>query len=237
MDHLRSQFEQAGFTQVVRTLKTEAIADQDWMTNWKKNFVPFIVGKTFLVCPPWKTSKAIVKDWHKRKKIIIDPGMAFGTGQHVTTKFCLRALEKRLKGPHILDVGTGSGILAIASSITSPVSQVVAIDIDENSIANAKHNIELNSLENVIDLHQLNPQSLPEGQFNTILSNLTAETIIDLLPTYNNLLAPGGILILSGIIEERLALLETALSRYNWQRLNTATEKGWIGMILRKGSA
>jgi ribosomal protein L11 methyltransferase len=234
LEDLRLQFKQAGVTQAAETLKAENLADQDWMSNWKKYFVPFPVGDSFFICPPRQTLSS--KELGKRKKIIIDPGMAFGTG-HVTTKFCLRAIEKRLKGPHILDVGTGSGILAIASVMILPTAHVVAIDIDENAIANAAHNLELNNLENVVELKQTSIQTFSEQQFNTIISNLTAETIVELLPLFDKLLAQGGILILAGIIEQRLAMLNSALSRRNFQQLNKAKEKGgWIGMILRKGN-
>ncbi len=234
LEDLSHRFMQAGFDRAADTLKAEPIADQDWMSNWKKYFMPFTIGDSLSICPPWHIDKTNTKEFQHRKKIIIDPGMAFGTGLHATTKFCLHAIEKWGQGPNVLDIGTGSGILAIASAILLPASHIVALDIDENAIANATHNIELNHLKKSIELRQASPDTFAGGQFDTLLSNLTVEAIIDLLPIYNKLLAPDGILILAGIIEERLSLLKGALSAYGWQKLEQAIDRGWVGIVLRK---
>lgn len=234
IDELRYRFEQMGFVDTARSLKTEVLDDQDWLSNWKKYFIPFTVGHSLLICPPWLLNKVSAEQLANRKKIIIDPGMAFGTGLHITTRFCLEAIEKWAKSPDVLDVGTGSGILSIACGLLLPSSHVVALDIDEHAIDNARHNIALNKLDSQIDLIQTSLSEYTHTQFGTLLSNLTAEVIVEFLPAYNKLLKPDGILILAGIIEERLAMLEEALQQYPWQKLAKSAEKGWIGMVLQK---
>ncbi len=236
-DDLRYHFKQSGLEGVANTLKIDSLANQDWLSNWKKHFAPFHVGDSFLICPPWSTKKLQRKESAEQKKIIIDPGMAFGTGLHATTKFCLHAIERYLQGPNILDVGTGSGILSIASALLLPKAKIIAIDIDENAFENAEHNIALNGVETKIRLRQESLEAFDKAnktQFHTILSNMTAEVIIDFLPNYNKMLASGGNLILAGIIEERLNLLESALARYPFQLIDKKMDKGWVGLVLTK---
>jgi len=238
-DELRHRLKEASLSRIAETLKVETLANQDWLSNWKKHFEPFTVGNSFLVCPPWQSKNIPDKLLASRKKIIIDPGMAFGTGLHATTRFCLQAIEQYAKGPNILDVGTGSGILAIACTLTIAKSKILALDIDRDAMANAKHNIELNHVEKRIELHLNNTEVFDDlltnnENFDTILSNLTAEAIIDLLPTYNKLLNADGCLILAGIIEERLSILESALAKFSLKSINKTIDQGWIGLVLTK---
>ncbi len=236
LDIIRSQFEQFGLVQVATTLKAENLPDQDWLSNWKKHFEPFDIGEGFIICPPWRDKK----DIGERKKIIIDPGMAFGTGQHITTKYCLQAIEKWAKIPHILDVGTGSGILSIACASLLPEALILALDTDNQALINARHNIELNNFNDRIKLLDKSPidafPNLNEGaeQFDTLLSNITAEDIISLMPIYNNLVKVNGVLILAGIIEERLAQLEECLRQYQFKTLDKIVDRGWAGLTLTK---
>lgn len=236
-DDLRYRFKQAGLETIANTLKIESLANQDWLTNWKKHFEPFHVGDSFLICPPWLSKNIKDKDIAALKKIIIDPGMAFGTGLHATTRYCLHALEKHLQGPNILDVGTGSGILSIAGTLLLPEANITAIDIDENAIDNARHNIALNHAQAKIRLVQTSLESFDQTnktQFNTILSNMTAEAIIDFLPVYKKILVTGGILILAGIIEERITLLENKISQYPFKLVNKEIDNGWVGLVFSK---
>jgi ribosomal protein L11 methyltransferase len=165
--------------------------------------------------------------------------MAFGTGLHATTSYCLEALEKHLAGPNILDVGTGSGILAIAAAFALPEAKITAIDFDENSFDNAQHNFELNHVDCKIKLSQDTLESFEKDnhkQFDTILSNLTAEVIIACLPTYNKILANGGNLILAGIIEERLPLIEKEITKYPLRLIDKNRKDGWVGLTFTKES-
>lgn len=237
---INRQFKQAQLDDAARSLSVETIADQNWMSNWKKYFEPFTIGDSFFICPPWRADEIKNSDFAGRQKILIDPGMAFGTGQHATTSFCLQAIKRWAKGPQILDVGTGSGILAIACALSIPKSCVLALDIDINAIHNAEENIELNNVSKQIELKQMSPEMLcvdtgANRQFNTLLANITVEDIVSLLPTFNSLLANDGILILAGIIEERSHILESALAEYPLKRLDKSIDRGWAGMVLARG--
>ena len=234
---LLRQLKKAGLEQAASTLKINNIPNEDWMTNWKKHFIPFTIGDSLLICPPWKEKSIANKEYESLTKIIIDPGMAFGTGLHATTSFCLEAIEHFVQGPNILDVGTGSGILAISCALLFPALNIVAIDNDENSTTNAQHNIDLNKVTKQITLEQIDLkafQSQTKTQFNTILSNLTAEVIIEFLPKYDKLLASSGHLILAGIIEERLPLIEAALSKYPLKQIKKTIDRGWVGLVLTR---
>jgi ribosomal protein L11 methyltransferase len=234
---LRNHFKEIGLLDCAKTLTIKPLANEDWLTNWKIHFAPFKVSDLFFICPPWSIKKLKDKDIVELKKIIIDPGMAFGTGLHATTAFCLQAIGKYLQGPNILDVGTGSGILSIASALSLPKAKITAIDMDENSIENAQHNIELNTVTKQIKLSKSTLESFAQTnnkQFNTILSNLTAEVIIDCLPAYNKILINDGTIILAGIIEERLSLLEKSLSKYPFKIIHEQIDKGWVGLVLNK---
>ncbi len=234
---LRQELKTAGLIEPAKTLKASSLADQDWLSNWKKYFEPFHIGNSFLVCPPWSTKKLKKEDTAGPIKIIIEPGMAFGTGLHATTRFCLESIEKHLRGPNILDVGTGSGILSIASSIILSKANITAIDIDEHAIDNAKHNIALNNVGSKISLRKKSLESLDranKSQFDTILSNMTAETIIEFMPIYSKILANDGILILAGIIEERLNLVTKSLAKSSFTIMKQQIDNGWVGLILSK---
>lgn len=120
-----------------------------------------------------------------------------------------------------------------------PEARITAIDIDKNSIENAKHNIELNHVEKQISLSQNSLESFCKSnnqQFDTLLSNLTAEVIVDCLPAYNTLLSNSGNLILAGIIEERLNLLKKEIAQYSFKLVTEKIKKGWVGLVLEKNS-
>ncbi len=241
LSEINRQLKQAKLDRPAKTLSVENIADQDWMTNWKKYFQPFTVGESFIICPPWRTNEIKHIDLSKRKKILIDPGMAFGTGQHATTGFCLQAIEHWARGPRIMDVGTGSGILAIACALFMAKSSILALDIDDNAINNARQNIKLNNVAKRIELEQMSPEvfcsdAAKLSRFNTLLANLTAEDIVSLLATFDRLLSDDGVLILAGIIEEKSAMLESALAQYPLKTLEKNIDRGWIGMVLAKSS-
>jgi len=189
-------------------LRLESTDDESWLHEWKKHFKPLHIGDIVIV-PEWKKYEPASNE----KVFIIDPGSAFGTGQHQTTQLCIRALQERLKpGDRLLDIGCGSGILSIIGLLLGADS-VFACDIDPaGAIAATKKNATLNPVDiSRLEIHAGDAISdsdlrakICENKFDVIVANIVADVIIALLPLFKAALKPGGVFIASGIIEERL---------------------------------
>ena len=187
---------------------TYTIVDPDWGEQWKKYFKPLRVSKNIVIKPTWERYATGGRDI----VIDIDPGMAFGTGQHPSTQLCIVAIEEIIMKDrsfgkwNVLDVGTGTGILAICCAKLGSES-VVAIDIDEKSIEIASKNVVINSVEGKIEL--INNSVLTyKGKFNLIAANLTAKTLIQLKPHIMKMTVPGGYVVASGIIDQDTKAIE-----------------------------
>jgi ribosomal protein L11 methyltransferase len=233
IDTIALRLEEYGLGKALNSLQHEELDEQDWLGKWKASFKPFAVGNKFVVCPAWEADKPLEAGLEAGLRIIIEPGMAFGTGLHATTQFCLVTVEKGLpKGP-ILDVGTGSGILAIAAALLDKEAKILAIDNDPTALANAAVNLKLNRVEAQVELLLSSPENV-EGKFRTILSNMTCEDIIALLPTYECLLVPNGIVVGAGILKVKMSLLESAIAQANFE-ISEREEKGeWMGVVLTR---
>jgi ribosomal protein L11 methyltransferase len=198
---LRSM-ESALVNQEPELLVTE-IEDEDWNEKWKSFFQPIKVTKNIVIKPSWRNY------WKQENEIVIelDPGMAFGTGTHASTRLCLQALENLIEdSPDIenvslLDVGTGSGILAIAAALLG-IQQVVGIDIDLQAVACAKKNAAVNVAAEQV-LFESTPLHKIPGSFSIVVANILPQTLIDMKDDLMGHLKPSGYLILSGIIQER----------------------------------
>jgi ribosomal protein L11 methyltransferase len=185
-------------------LTTSVVADEDWAESWKQHFHPERFGERIVVVPSWRTYEAAANDII----ITLDPGMAFGTGQHETTRMCLEALERCVRpGDRVLDVGCGSGILAIAAAKLG-AAQVAALDIDPDCVRITRENAALNHV--LVEARQaaagdaeLFTAHASTASFDIIVANIIAATIIGLAPSLVAALAPAGRLITSGIISER----------------------------------
>ncbi|MDD5475239.1 MAG: 50S ribosomal protein L11 methyltransferase [Syntrophales bacterium] len=180
---------------------TSIIADPDWAERWKKYFKPLRISKNIVIKPTWEryTPKGgeIVID--------IDPGMAFGTGQHASTRLCVNAIEDIMlkkrpsEGWNVLDVGTGTGILAMCC-VKLGADRVTAIDLDQQAVEIATVNIAINGLVKNIDIYNQDASTM-RGTFNLIAANLTAPTLINLRDTLVSMMSPGGYLVASGITD------------------------------------
>jgi ribosomal protein L11 methyltransferase len=184
-------------------LLTDEIVDEDWNALWKSFFQPIKVTKRIVVKPSWKTY------WQQEQEIVIelDPGMAFGTGTHASTRLCMQAIEDLAdtisdkSQCSLLDVGTGSGILAIAAVLLG-IPKVVGIDIDYQAVECAKKNAETNNVSDKLIFTDV-PLHKTDGAFSIIVSNILPQTLIDLKADLLSHLAPSGYLILSGILKEK----------------------------------
>ena len=215
---------------VLSSLTSETVNDQDWLHEWKKHFHPFKIGNVLIV-PEWEAAN------HKNDGVVftIDPGLAFGTGQHATTMLCIQALQERLPpGAHVLDIGCGSGILSIISLLLG-AKDIVACDIDPAAVEITRKNAGLNpinpsSLEVYAGDILSNPalqENVNRKKYDIIVANIVADVIIRLAPLVKTLLAPGGTFIASGIIDERLEDVQSALAANDIAPIETKKSEGW----------
>lgn len=213
----------------LRGIKSLTIADQDWLAEWKKGYEPIAVGQRLLICPSWKRDRAKEAD---RVVIEIDPGMAFGTGTHETTRGCLEMLEKYWHGGSLLDVGTGTGILAIAAIKLVPGSRVIGFDVDPEAIEVARENAAINGVADEIEI-EVNKLSSFHGQgFDVVLANLTADALIPLAPEFPLVMKPQGALIVSGVLREQENDARSALEARDFTVIETKPDGEWITMAL-----
>src|SRR5262245_52943127 len=176
----------------------DEVADDDWMQKWKEGFGPVEIGERLIVAPSW----SLPNTSEGRVVIQIDPGMAFGTGTHESTRLCLEAIERCWRGNALLDVGTGTGILAIAAARLQPGSRVVAIDVDPQAVEVARENLAINGVADSVVLLEAQPRKLADQRFDVVVANLTAEVIVDLMTDLRKCLEADGLMILCGILIE-----------------------------------
>ncbi|HKX33455.1 MAG TPA: 50S ribosomal protein L11 methyltransferase, partial [Blastocatellia bacterium] len=211
----------------LREIKSLTVADQDWLAEWKKGYEPVEIGRRLLIAPSWKRDQVKETD---RVVVQIDPGMAFGTGTHETTRGCLEMLEKYWRGGSLLDVGTGTGILAIAAVKLAPGSRVVGFDLDPEAITVAEENAVINGVAGDVEI-EVNKLSFYEGgEFDLVLANLTAETIVPLAPLFPAVLKPQGRLIVSGILREQADEVTAALQNQKFELIDSKPDGEWITM-------
>ena len=222
-----------------KSLETSETEDKDWINNWKQYFKPFTVDD-ILIKPTWEEIPE--KDTDKLM-IQIDPGTAFGTGQHETTQHCIRQLRKYLtKGDRVLDVGTGSGILGI-TALKLGAERVFGTDLDENAITAVGENLEANQIDsryfqvvkgNIIDEKEIQDQAGYEC-YDVVTANILADVIIMLQKQIPAHLKKGGIFIMSGILNiKEDAVKEAVLASGKLEILETAHQGEWVSFTARK---
>jgi ribosomal protein L11 methyltransferase len=210
----------------VRDMSLREVEDQDWLGEWKKSWQPVEVGERFLIAPPWSE----IKDDVERLVIRIEPGMAFGTGTHETTRLCLAALERHFTGGSLLDVGTGTGILAIAAAKLAPDASVEACDTDAEAVAIAEENARLNGVADRIEF-SVGTVTESTASADVVCANLTADVIVPLLPAL--LGATCGQLILSGILETQVEFVSNALHQNGVDSLLEVNQDGeWVAIVV-----
>lgn len=214
-------------------IKTEYKSDceeYDWTVEWKKFFKPLEVGEKFVIVPSWEEYKA------DSDKIIleIDPGMAFGTGSHETTAICLELLEGiDLNDKEIVDVGTGSGILAIACAKLGS-KRVLALDIDSLSIKTARENVEINNCSDKVEVMESDLLNTSKDKFDLIIANILPDVIINLIPDAYEKLNNNGMILVSGIILEKKDLIITELKKHGFSIVEDLDMGEWTGIVGKK---
>ena len=222
----------SGLRDSLSIISIAGLPDQDWMQKWKEGFEATKIGTRLIVAPSWK----LPAQSDGRIVIQIDPGMAFGTGTHETTRLCLEAIEKHWHGVSLLDVGTGTGILAIAAALLEPESRVLGIDVDPKAIEVAHENLVINRVAGAVELSTVPPGDLGEQEFDVIVANLTAEVINDLLGDLTSHLASGGLMILSGILCEQAEDVERALASSGFIVSERKVAGEWCSLVASRSS-
>ena len=198
-------------------------AEEDWRNNWKKYFSPLNVGTKLTIVPSWYENY----DTRGRTALNIDPGLAFGTGGHETTRLCLEMCEKYMKsGDTVLDVGCGSGILGIAALLTG-ASRAVGVDIDEVAVRTAKENAELNGVADKFTAIHGSFTDKVEGKFDIVLANIVADAIIFLSKGVKDFMKEGSVYIMSGIIDTRADEVKAEVGKY-FDIIEEHLDGGWV---------
>lgn len=246
---IRRQIEEGlwrlGLIYPIPEAQVRVVREEDWANAWKKFYKPLRIGKRVVLKPTWET-------WQEQPGDLIihlDPGMAFGTGMHPTTRLCILALEDFLQpGVRVLDVGTGSGVLAIVA-LRLGASAVLGTDIDPLAVRVAGENALLNAVtvgasgqEGAAAQLELRKESVPSdatGHFQLVVANILAEVLVKLFDgDYFNTpladpLAPGGTMILSGILEDRADIVEDAAQRNGLEIVKRYQEGDWVAIVAR----
>lgn len=208
----------ANFIDEVPRFKVEAVEDKDWEREWMSNFHPIQFGERLWICPSWHQPPE-----PEAVNILLDPGLAFGTGTHATTALCLNWLDTaELKGKYVIDYGCGSGILAIAAALLG-AEKVIAVDTDPQALEATRANAERNGVE----IDAFLPGECPDLPCDLLLANILAGPLQTLAPRFANLCKPGTNLVLSGILQTQA---ETVSDSYQaWFDMDPATQKeDWI---------
>ncbi|MDL2219026.1 50S ribosomal protein L11 methyltransferase [Ruminococcaceae bacterium OttesenSCG-928-O06] len=220
LEALRARLLAAG---VAHTLKSHGIRQEDWENSWKQYYHPLEIGRRLAVAPSWEPYTGA-----GRTVLRLDPGMAFGTGTHETTALCLEALDELVRSDEdVLDVGCGSGILAVAALLLGAKS-ALGIDIDPMAVRTATENAQLNGVTARFTAKAGDLARLAKGPYHIITANIIADAIIRLAPAVPALLSPGGYFIASGIIDTREEETAAALAAAGLAVQKTCRRRGWV---------
>ncbi len=208
------------------------VADEDWSENWKKYYKPFRVGERLVIKPTWEAYDPKPDD----VVVQLDPGMAFGTGTHETTNMCMQLLHTHLKeGMRVMDVGTGSGILAIAAAKLG-AGEVLAIDIDPDAVKVANENVTLNETTDTVRVvlgDLVKSEAMP---CELAVANIVADAICMLCGPLVRHLEKDGLLICSGIIREREADVQQALAEAQYEVIERINMGEWVALCAKNGA-
>lgn len=209
---------------------THVVAEEDWAVAWKKFYKTSRVGQRLVIKPSWE-------DYQPRAGDLIiemDPGMAFGCGTHATTSLCLQLLEKYIKpGVSVYDIGTGSGILAVAAAMLG-AGRVLAVDIDPVACKTAAENAARNNVGETVSVRQGNLAELLESGADIVVANIIADVIAGFAPQAAATLKPGGTFIASGIIRDKAEMVRSALAAAGLSVCETLEDGLWVALVSQK---
>jgi ribosomal protein L11 methyltransferase len=208
------------------------IVDEDWSTTWRKNFKPFQIGRHIWIQPSWLEAENVDDD---DLVITLDPGMAFGTGLHPSTRMCIEALEDLVQpGFSILDIGTGSGILAIAA-VGFGARKVLGLDTDRIAVRTARENVKINRVSEQIEVFEGSLDSLGPSKWDIVVVNILAPVIVGLIKKdLLSYLSTSSRVIMSGIIDEQVDSVHDALAEAGGEVIGRLTTRDWVALIAKQ---
>ena len=215
----------------VSKLSKRVLNEKEWHESWKKHFSILEIGKTLAIVPSWLKSKKV------NRKIVIelDPGMAFGTGHHPTTRMCLEMLETLVKPCHtVLDLGCGSGILSIASAKMCS-EKVIGIDNDETAIKVARENIKINGIGDSVSISNgsVPNKNIDKYSNDIVVANISSKVILDLSKEITEYLKPKGYLLISGFLDNTESEIIDVFKKLNLNVVSKLGTADWVALCLR----
>ena len=207
----------------------DSCVEEDWINNWKQYFKPIPVGQKLLIRPTWEE----VQDSGGRTVLDLDPGLAFGTGTHETTRLCMELLEQYVRpGMNVLDVGCGSGILSVAALLLG-ADKAVGVDIDELAVKTAVENAEINHVEERFTGICGNLTDQVTGTYDIVVANIVADVIIMLTKDVEQFMKPDTVYLMSGIIDTREQDVLAAVEEH-FTIIDRKEEKGWVALSAKR---
>jgi ribosomal protein L11 methyltransferase len=236
VEERRARLEKAiwalGKLRQVGPLHVRTLRESDWENAWKEHFFVHRVGQRTVIVPTWRQAEYVPESGDV--VLLLDPGMAFGTGLHPTTRLCLRAAEELVvPSCSVLDVGAGSGILSIAAARLG-ASHVLAVEIDPVAARVCRENVERNGVSDIVEVRAGTLGDEIQARADVVLANITIATLLELHPRLANHLAPDGVAVLSGVLAERAEELLAALHEHGWQHVRTDQEQDWVALHVRR---
>jgi ribosomal protein L11 methyltransferase len=229
----------AGQSSLLKELQYSPLEDQNWATAWQKEYRPIPIGERLVIVPTW-----LENPYPDRIPIWMDPGMAFGSGTHPTTRICLALVEKTIlksTPKEMIDIGCGSGILTIAA-VKLGVRNALGLDIDPDAIQISDNNAQANGIfkgvsfqvGSIQEIISQKNQSIPAS---LVIANIIAPVLQELFADgMGNLVKPGGMIILSGILQDQLSGISLCLAQNGFEVVETIEQEEWVGLIAAKGS-
>lgn len=220
------------FEVAVPTIESSFIEDEDWSKTWKEHFKPFAIIPGLIIAPTWEPYEPLENE----QVIVMDPGMAFGTGHHATTSLCLQLLQEALRGKSnssVLDVGTGTGILGMAAVLFG-ASRVMAIDNDPLAVTATRENIARNQMQQVME-GAITPLASLTTPFSLVIANIVHDVLLELSPDLGRLTEKGGQLLLSGILQgQQVSNIISCFAQLGFSLKRQEEKKEWAALLFSK---
>ncbi len=214
--------------EIEHSIECETCEEEDWLNNWKQYFNPIPIGEKLLIRPTWRDEY----DAKDRVVLNLDPGLAFGTGTHETTRLCLQAIEKYIKkDQEVLDIGCGSGILSVASILLG-AKNAVGVDIDQLAVNTAKENAQLNNVSDKFTVLCGDLTDKVTGKYDIVLANIVADAIIMLSENATEFMKESSVYIMSGIIDTRVDDVISSIES-KFEIIEKIPENGWYCLVAK----